>query len=527
MAKNMIQELKDVQQLKSRRRNIFLIFLCLLTGMIAGGIVVLYTVLLEKSSHLRNSFFEEITPLRMITGLAVFILLGLAVQFMLEKYPLIGGSGIPQVSGLLQKKIKFNWFPELITKFFGGVLAIGTGMSMGREGPSIHLGALVGEGIKKIFRMSEVEEKYLVTCGASAGISAAFNAPLAGTVFALEELHKFFSPLLLICVLVASGSANYVLRLILGSETTFQYNFIQPKTTSPIFTLIITVVFALVITISGKAFSFFLVYFQKKYKNIKMNKYLRISVFMVIPFLIAVFFKDVTGGGHQLIVRMFKENSALKILFLILFIKFFYTMLCYGTGFPGGIFFPMLVIGALIGKIYGEILYTYFSVSPEFIVHFMLLGMAAYFTAVVRAPITGIILILEMTGNFSYLFMLIIVVTMTYVLTELFKMEPIYETLFENMFADKKAETENSGEESRIVTLLIHVGMNSEFENKKIKELKLPKTLLIVSVRANGKETIPDGETVLKSGNQLVIITTYKTASEYASKLKDDAARIV
>jgi len=106
MAKNMIQELKDVQQLKSRRRNIFLIFLCLLTGMIAGGIVVLYTVLLEKSSHLRNSFFEEITPLRMITGLAVFILLGLAVQFMLEKYPLIGGSGIPQVSGLLQKKIQ-------------------------------------------------------------------------------------------------------------------------------------------------------------------------------------------------------------------------------------------------------------------------------------------------------------------------------------------------------------------------------------------------------------------------------------
>ena len=273
MAKDTIQELKNIQQLKTRKRNIFLIFLCLLTGMIAGGIVVLYTVLLEKSSHLRNSFFTEITPLKMIAGLAIFILLGLAVEFMLAKYPLIGGSGIPQVSGLLQKKIQFNWFPELLTKFFGGVFAIGTGMSMGREGPSIHLGALVGEGIRKIFKVSEVEEKYLVTCGASAGISAAFNAPLAGTVFALEELHKFFSPLLLICVLVASGGANYILRLILGSETTFQYNFILPKTASPIFTLIITVVFALVITISGKAFSFFLVFFQKKYKNIKINRY--------------------------------------------------------------------------------------------------------------------------------------------------------------------------------------------------------------------------------------------------------------
>ena len=113
-------------------------------------------------------------------------------------------------------------------------------------------------------------------------------------------------------------------------------------------------------------------------------------------------------------------------------------MLCYGTGFPGGIFFPMLVIGALVGKIYGEVLHTYFSLSEEFIVHFMLLGMAAYFTAVVRAPITGIILILEMTGNFSYLFMLIIVVTMTYVLTELFKMEPIYETLLKICLRIKK-----------------------------------------------------------------------------------------
>jgi len=527
MSNSILRELYSIKSLKSRRKSTVLIFFCFLTGIISGAVVASYRLLLDKVAYLREDFIKELSAGKIIAGLLIFIVAGIIVQMMLSKYPLIGGSGIPQVNGLLQKKTEFKWFPELMCKFWGGIFAIGAGMSMGREGPSIHLGALIGDGINKLTKRTNVEEKYLVTCGASAGISAAFNAPLAGTVFALEELHKFFSPLLLICVLVASGSANYVLRLILGSETTFQYNFIQPKTTSPIFTLIITVVFALVITISGKAFSFFLVFFQKKYKNVKMNKYLRISVFMVIPFLIAVFFKDVTGGGHQLIVRMFKENAALKILFLILFIKFFYTMLCYGTGFPGGIFFPMLVIGALIGKIYGEILYTYFSVSPEFIVHFMLLGMAAYFTAVVRAPITGIILILEMTGNFSYLFMLIIVVTMTYVLTELFKMEPIYETLFENMFAGKKLRTDNPEEESRIVTLLIHVGINSEFENKKIKELDLPKTLLIVSVRANGKETIPDGETVLKSGNQLVIMTTYRTASEYASKLKDDAAKIV
>ena len=205
-------------------------------------------------------------------------------------------------------------------------------------------------------------------------------------------------------------------------------------------------------------------------------------------------------------------------------------MLSYSTGFPGGIFLPMLVIGALVGKVYGVILVNYFSASNEFIVHFMLLGMAAYFTAVVKAPITGIILILEMTGNFSYLFLLTITATITYILTEMMKMEPIYEVLFENMFA--KSEIERKDEhriekENKIVTLLIHVGADSELENKKIKDLNLPKKLLIMSVRANGKEYIPDGETVVRSGNQLVIVTDYKTAQKYAYDLKDKGIKIL
>ena len=128
---------------------------------------------------------------------------------------------------------------------------------------------------------------------------------------------------------------------------------------------------------------------------------------MVVVYFVAIFFKEITGGGHDLIEKMFSEKVGLKILFAILIMKFFYTMFCYSSGFPGGIFLPMLVIGALSGKVYGEVLNHYFEIPNEIIVHFMILGMAAYFTAVVRAPITGITLILEMTGNFSYLYMLL------------------------------------------------------------------------------------------------------------------------
>ena len=556
MAKDILHELRDINSLKSRRNNVVLIFLCFVVGIFSGIIVGSYTLILKKMTIFREFFTTNLGFPKIIIGITVFILLGLAIQFMLSKYPLISGSGIPQVSGLLTKKVKFKWFGELITKFVGGILAIGAGMSMGREGPSVHLGALVGSGIKKLTRRSEVEEKYLVTCGASAGISSTFNAPLAGVIFSLEEIHKFFSPLLLICVMVASGTSNFVSRMILGSHTSFQYNFILPKDIPYYVIALVTVIFCIVITITGRAFSYFLLLIQKYYRKINLNNYVKISIFMVIAYIVAVFFSDITGGGHELIEEMFGKNVMLKTIIIILILKFFYTMLCYATSAPGGIFLPMLVIGALTGKVYGEVLNHYFSIPNEIIVHFMLLGMAAYFTAVVRAPITGITLILEMTGNFSYLYMLIVVCTITYIFTELLKMEPIYERLYLNMFQKQILEENEENEKiqkhvkrleilekwwknkkfwngvrpdvkDKIVTLLIPVGANSEFDNKSVKDLKLPENLLIVSVRKSGKDIIARGDTPIQSGNQLVIITDYETARKYAGELRERGMKII
>ena len=556
MAKDILHELRDINSLKSRRNNVVLIFLCFVVGIFSGIIVGSYTLILKKMTIFREFFTTNLGFPKIIIGITVFILLGLAIQFMISKYPLISGSGIPQVSGLLTKKVKFKWLGELITKFVGGILAIGAGMSMGREGPSVHLGALVGSGIKKLTRRSEVEEKYLVTCGASAGISSTFNAPLAGVIFSLEEIHKFFSPLLLICVMVASGTSNFVSRMILGSHTSFQYNFILPKDIPYYVIALVTVIFCIVITITGRAFSYFLLLIQKYYRKINLNNYVKISIFMVIAYIVAVFFSDITGGGHELIEEMFGKNVMLKTIIIILILKFFYTMLCYATSAPGGIFLPMLVIGALTGKVYGEVLNHYFSIPNEIIVHFMLLGMAAYFTAVVRAPITGITLILEMTGNFSYLYMLIVVCTITYIFTELLKMEPIYERLYLNMFQKQILEENEENEKiqkqvkrveilekwwknkkigigvrpdvkDKIVTLLIPVGANSEFDNKSVKDLKLPENLLIVSVRKSGKDIIARGDTPIQSGNQLVIITDYETARKYAGELRERGMKII
>ncbi|MDG9688473.1 chloride channel protein, partial [Streptomyces sp. DH18] len=129
---------------------------------------------------------------------------------MVKNEPMISGSGIPQVEGVLLRELDMTWWKVILGKFFGGVLSIGSGLSLGREGPSVQLGAAIGQGFSKVFRRIKIEEKYLITSGASAGLAAAFNAPLAGAMFALEEVHKNFSPLILLSALSSALSADFI-----------------------------------------------------------------------------------------------------------------------------------------------------------------------------------------------------------------------------------------------------------------------------------------------------------------------------
>ena len=124
MAKDVLHELRDINSLKSRRNNVVLILLCFLVGIFSAIIVGTYTLMLKKMSIFREFFTTNLEFHKIFIGIAVFIIMGLAMQFMLAKYPLISGSGIPQVSGLLTKKVKFKWFGELVTKFVGGILVL-------------------------------------------------------------------------------------------------------------------------------------------------------------------------------------------------------------------------------------------------------------------------------------------------------------------------------------------------------------------------------------------------------------------
>lgn len=494
-----------------------LYFLAFIVGIFSGVIAVAYRVSLAYAEVFRRGVY---TYARENFGIGVFLglcagglVISLILGWIVVKIPMVKGSGIPQVKGIIARQMNFNWARELGAKFFGGVLAIVAGMSLGREGPSVQLGAEVGSGIFKLFKRKEYDKKYLITCGASAGLSAAFGAPIAGTVFAIEELHKFMSPLLVTCVLIASVSAEFVSKNFFGFAPSFNVQvegFYQLK-----YYLLIAGL-AIIITFIGKLFSDGILYFQKLYRNIMINPIVKPVIVVAITIVMGMFFFDVTGGGHGLAERIMHESFSYKVLITLLVLKFVFTLICYATGIPGGIFLPMLVIGAIVGKIYGMVVGNFFELPPNYETYFVILGMATLLTTVVKSPLTGTVLILEMTGSFYCFFPVVTACMVTFLASELIGIKPIYDLLLENMLPKKD---EIGGNDQNKVLVKVPVGPDSKFDNVYIKDIKWPGRCIVVDIERGDKYLTPTRDTLIQSGDLLVILMNEETANKVTPTL--------
>lgn len=367
-------------------------------GAAAGLVTVLFRLLLSQGDALRQALGELLTgrPWLLPLWLVALLVLAALVTLLLRWEPLISGSGIPQVEGELQGHLSQTWWRVLLAKFVGGLLTIGAGLSLGREGPSIQLGAMAGKGVSRLCRRDMTEERMLLTCGASAGLSAAFNAPLAGVLL--------------------------------------------------------------------------------------------------------VVYPAVLGGGHNL-VEAVSQDQALQGLLVLFAVKFLFSMASFGAGVPGGIFLPLLVLGAVVGSSFsqGAHLLGLDTATGNFVI----LGMAGLFAAIVRAPVTGIVLISEMTGSFSHLLTLSLVSLAAYVVADLLHAPPVYDMLLARLLKKGKASPAPSGEK---LLLESPVSVGAPACGKAIQELAWPGRSLVVSIKRHGEELLPHGGTVLEAGDVVVLL---------------------
>lgn len=482
-------------------------------GALTGGIVSFFRLLLSRAEPVRSQVIRmaESGPEGMAKGLTLLFLLYAGTCLCLKFAPMISGSGIPQVKGELLGRISQEWLPTLIGKIAGGLMAIGAGLSLGREGPSVQIGAMVGKGFSRVAGRLDTEEKLLMTCGAGAGLSSAFSAPLAGTVFALEELHKNFSTNVLLSTMAASVTSDFITMNIFGLDPVFRLDVRMPF---PFQMYWVLVILGVILGVFGVFYNRFTAFVQDAYDKVGP-----VYVKLLFPFaLIIVFalrYPYVLGSGNELVGEVASGKFLLGGLVLLLIMKFLFSVLSFGTGAPGGIFLPLLVLGAISGGIFAMIIAEPLGLeAEEYLANFVVLGMTGLFASIVRSPVTGVILITEMTGNFTNFLALCIVALMAYVTADFLGGRPIYDQLLERMLDKKSFYYISRAQRRQKMLITSDVFPGSEMDGERIEDMALPSGMLIVSVERGETEMIPNGGTRLRAGDVITILLREEDTAE-------------
>lgn len=506
-----------------RRFRYYLILEGIAAGAIAGLVVVLFRILLEKADAILHVVLAFGNANRWFIPIWLVILAVIAciVTLLMKWEPHATGSGIPQVEGEMSGHLEQCWWRVLLAKIAGGILSIGSGLSLGREGPSIQLGAMVAKGFARLTRRLKTEERLLMTCGAAAGLSAAFHAPFAGVLFSLEEIHKNFSAEVLLSTMAASIAADFVSRYVVGLDPVFAFSVPEMLELAQYGHVVLL---GLLLGGLGVAYNRSIDLSQRLYRKIPSQ-----TVRLLVPFLCAgalgFTLPAVLGGGHPLAMQVAAGSYTIDMLCLLLAVKFIFSMVSFGSGTPGGIFLPLLVLGALLGGIYHRVGGMVFALSDSQLPNFVMLGMAGLFSAIVRAPITGVVLICEMTGSFNHLLTASLVSLVAYLVPDLCRVRPIYDQLLSRMLEKQSpaGNRRNSGEKV-LVDGVIHHGAAAA--GKTVAQVQWPEGCLMVSLVRGEEEFVPNGDTVLSAGDRIVLLCDDWIAPEVYSHMEQQCMRL-
>lgn len=504
---------------RARRFPVLLIGEGLLVGGIGGFVVVLYRMALDVAGDWLEGIlaYAGQTPWRMAGWFLVLGALAWLVSRLVSWEPLISGSGIPQLEGEMAGKLEQKWYRVLPAKFLGGFLCLLGGLALGREGPSIQLGAMAGKGISRGLDRGKTEEKFLLTCGAGAGLSAAFHAPLAGVMFSLEEVHKNFSVSALLSVMTASLTADFLATAVLGTDSIFQFAITREL---PVHFYWMVLGLGVILGVLGAFYNWFTLKVQSLYDR---ATFLNSTGKILIPFFCAGVLgftaPELLGSGHDLIEKLTSVDMLMGTAVFLLVGRFLFSAVSFGSGAPGGIFFPLLVLGGYMGGIFAMAGIRLWGLDPVFLNNFVLLAMAGYFAAVVRAPLTGIILIFEMTGTLTQMLSLSVVSIVAYVTATLLGSRPIYESLLDRLLLRRGEKPPKEQGEKMLMHFAVSRG--SRIEDLTIGEVQWPENCLLVAIERGSQEIIPRGKTRLLAGDVIVTMTDERDEARIHDEMEE------
>ena len=416
-----------------------IILQAVMVGLISGLLVVFFKVSISKLFEFIQNFISQFD---LSHKLLIFPLIttlgGLISGVLVFKFaPETKGSGIPFVKMVMARMGNITRVRTIVIKFLAGVAGIGTGLSLGREGPSVQLGAGAGALVGKIFKMKGTDQGKLIAAGAGSAIGATFNAPIAGTIFVLEELVNKFSASLLFPVLVATVTASSVARHFLGNNPSFTIPYITHDLSFE--GISVCIILGIVAGFLGVAFAK-IIYKNNEFfeKMDKIPNWLKPAIAGFGIGVIGIFIPYVLGSGNLSVDLLLQHKLALSVVVLVFAVKFFVTPFCFGSGAAGGIFLPMLMLGSFLGYIVASI-FNMFGFHVDVVVMAMI-GMGAFLASVARTPITAVVMVFEMTAGYTHILPIMLSAAIADLIAEKLNHRPIYASLIVNQVKSPEAK---------------------------------------------------------------------------------------
>ncbi len=400
----------------------------ILAGVVAGAVASLYRFCIEEATDAALAAYSFIGrhPLAVLAWITAASLASVLVWLLLRWEPSASGSGIPQVKGFLIGRMGMRPLPVVFTRFLGGTGGAVFGLSLGREGPSIHIGAAVARLLARPLRATDEERDYLVTSGASAGLAAAFNAPVSGMLFGIEGLHRSFSPLVIVSASTGALTAGTVSTLAFGPHPILQFGAVGELSLSGLWMVL---PLGILTGIMGALVNRILLASQSL-ARLPGPTGIAVSLAAVLP--AGMVLPQVLGGGESLIGCAEQAAMGIGLVALLLLVKIVLTAISFGSGIPGGIFMPILAIGTLTGTGYALVIHAWGAPSGEQKI-LALCGMAGLLAASVRTPLTSILLTAEMNGSLTHLLPVAAVVIFATFTADALRVPPIYDALLMRM----------------------------------------------------------------------------------------------
>ena len=404
------------------------------TGIVGGAFHLTVDALLRWPTWLVDRLGPGVWT---IVAAAAIAAVGVTLAFLLTRYvaPEAAGSGVPEVEGALEGLREVRWRRVLPVKFLGGVLGLSSGLVAGREGPTIHMGAAIGAALAERLKLDRLDLHALLAAGAAAGLSAAFNAPLAAVLFVIEETRKQFRYTFrsYVGVIAASAASAFGMELVGGTAPPLRID----THAMPLLLLPVFMVLGAGLGVLGVLFNRCLVgaldWRAAAFKRAPFVYAVLVgasvgALAMLLPFAV--------GGGETLIPSMVVTDLPIFTLLLIAAVRFIGTMASYPVGVPAGIFSPMLAFATMMGLIFGVLIeaglaWGSLPVPPMIGAAFAVAAMGGLFSATIRAPLVGVVLVVELTGGYELILPVIVTCVTAHVVAEWLRGRPIYEVLLE------------------------------------------------------------------------------------------------